>query len=187
MSTPQPLQLRIRNRRDFLTADNRARGAQQIRLSESPKLSPFDSKQTQMRRRRTATGNIAAAGRTLLSESSLFGRICSRRSVIGLLVAVGVVAGVGCGTVLPTTPLVTISPASASVQAGGGTQQFTATVTGAGTTSVTWKVDGVYGGNAVEGTVTQDGLYHAPEAVPAGPVDVEAVSAADGNVIATAA
>jgi hypothetical protein len=42
------------------------------------------------------------------------------------------------------------------------TQQFTATVTGTGITTVTWSVDGIVGGNSTVGTISGAGLYTAP-------------------------
>ncbi|HEV2395746.1 MAG TPA: Ig-like domain-containing protein [Candidatus Sulfotelmatobacter sp.] len=54
-----------------------------------------------------------------------------------------------------------ITPASATVIAGA-TEQFQATVNGQGNSSVTWSVDGVGGGNATVGTISNSGLYTAP-------------------------
>src|SRR6185312_8631475 len=93
----------------------------------------------------------------------------------------------GCGATLPVDPVVSIAPAAVTLQAGGGSQQFTATVLNAANTSVVWKVNGRLGGNAATGTVSQTGLYQAPAAVPAGPVAVEAVSVANANFQAAAA
>ncbi len=73
-------------------------------------------------------------------------------------------------------PSVSISGAPASLATGTGAQ-LTATVTG-DPPSVTWSVDGVTGGNAASGTVTQSGLYTAPATVPAaGRVTIRAASA----------
>src|SRR5436190_10484103 len=75
---------------------------------------------------------------------------------------------------------VTISPASASVQAAGGTQTFTATVTNASNTGVTWRVNGVTGGNGTVGTISTSGVYTAPARVPTpAPVTGTAASVAD--------
>ncbi len=63
---------------------------------------------------------------------------------------------------------VSMSPASASVQAGD-TQQFAASVTGTTNTGVTWSASG--------GTISSTGLYTAPAA--AGTYTVTATSAAD--------
>ncbi|HXR97043.1 MAG TPA: hypothetical protein VN709_04285, partial [Terriglobales bacterium] len=92
----------------------------------------------------------------------------------------------GCGATLPEIPVVQIAPASAQLQAGGGTQQFTATVLNATNKSVVWKVNGSLGGSALTGTVSQTGLYAAPLTPPAGAVAVEAVSVANANSQASA-
>jgi len=81
---------------------------------------------------------------------------------------------------------VTISPTSANLFLGG-MQQFQATVTGASDTSVAWKVNGVTGGTAGEGTISSSGLYTAPAALPSPPsVTVTAVSDADSSASASA-
>jgi hypothetical protein len=74
---------------------------------------------------------------------------------------------------------ITISPSSVNLNPNG-TQQFTATVTGASDTSVTWTIqEGPSGG-----TVTGSGLYSAPVAV--GVYHVVATSHADPSKSATA-
>jgi len=79
----------------------------------------------------------------------------------------------------PAVPVViTITPTSASL-AVSATQQFTATVTGNANTAVTWQVNNVNGGNATAGTITNTGLYTAPNALPSGAITVTAVSQAD--------
>ena len=90
-------------------------------------------------------------------------------------------------TVTAAAPVsVTISPASATV-AAGGTQQFTATVENASNTAVTWQVNGVTGGNATAGTISSSGLYTAPGAVPSpAAVTITAVSQADATKSASA-
>jgi autotransporter family porin len=77
----------------------------------------------------------------------------------------------------PSQPAVSvsISPGSASVQAGS-TQQFTATVTGATNTAVTWA--------ATSGTITTSGLYTAPST--AGTYTVTATSQQDTTKNASA-
>ncbi len=81
---------------------------------------------------------------------------------------------------------VSVSPTSASVQTTF-TQQFTATVTGSTNTAVTWKVNGAVGGNSTVGTITANGLYAAPSAVPSpATVTVTAVSQADTTKSASA-
>jgi hypothetical protein len=63
----------------------------------------------------------------------------------------------------PPPPQISISilPASANL-AAGGSQQFTASVTGGSNTAIIWEVNGVAGGNAVTGTISTTGLYTAP-------------------------
>jgi len=76
-------------------------------------------------------------------------------------------------------PVVSISPASASVQAGAPLQ-FTATVVSPTATTITWSVNGVVGGNSALGTVTSAGLYTAPASVPTpATVTVRATSSAE--------
>jgi outer membrane protein assembly factor BamB len=67
------------------------------------------------------------------------------------------------------------------------TQQFTATVTGSATQSVTWSIDGAGSGNATVGTIDATGLYTAP-AVPPAPnsVTIRATSAVDATRSGTA-
>jgi hypothetical protein len=47
-----------------------------------------------------------------------------------------------------------------------GSRQFSAAVTGTSNTTVTWQVNGVAGGSAVNGTITAAGLYYAPHSAP---------------------
>ncbi len=70
---------------------------------------------------------------------------------------------------------VSVSPASATIQAGG-TQQFTASVSGSTNTAVTWK--------ASAGTISTSGAYKAPSA--AATATVTATSVADPTKSATA-
>jgi hypothetical protein len=82
---------------------------------------------------------------------------------------------------------VTISPATASVPLGAK-QQFTATVTGATNTSVTWSVNGTQGGDKTVGTITPIGVYVAPNTIlTSGTVSVTATSSADVSKSASAA
>ncbi len=96
---------------------------------------------------------------------------------------------VGTATVTIKAPLpvkVTISPKLASVRTGR-THQFTASVRNTTNHTVTWKVNGVTGGNSTAGTVSTAGLYTAPATVPTGgTVTVTAVSAADTSASASA-
>jgi len=89
-------------------------------------------------------------------------------------------AATATATVLVTAPVVaiSISPATASLLTGG-TQTFTATVTGADNTAATWSVTEAGGG-----TITSGGVYSAP--ATAGTFHVVATSAADPTKSATA-
>jgi hypothetical protein len=59
-------------------------------------------------------------------------------------------------SVTPVTPTVNVF----------GTQQFSATVTGATNTAVNWQVNGVTGGSQATGFISSTGLFVAPGAVP---------------------
>jgi Putative Ig domain len=78
-----------------------------------------------------------------------------------------------------TTPSigVTVSPASATLSSGG-TQQFTATVTGTWNTAVKW--------SASSGSITPTGLYTAPTVQSSANATVTATSQADSTVSANA-
>jgi len=79
--------------------------------------------------------------------------------------------------------LLAVCPAASSVQAGSGTQAFTASVANTTDNSVTWEVNNIVGGNATVGTITSTGVYTAPPNVPSpATVTIEAVSAVDQNV-----
>ena len=75
----------------------------------------------------------------------------------------------------PPAVAVSVGPSSASL-ATGGTQQFTATVTGSSNTAVTWSATG--------GTVSSSGLYTAP--ATAGTYSVTATSQANSTKSASA-
>lgn len=79
----------------------------------------------------------------------------------------------------PAAISVSIFPTSASL-GGGGTQSFTATVTGTANTAVTWSLTGL-------GTLSPAGLYSAPASVTAvSTATVKATSVADTTKSATA-
>ena len=72
-----------------------------------------------------------------------------------------------------------VAPASARVLLGN-VVGFSATVSGASNTSVTWMVDGIPGGNGQMGTINSSGSYQAPALLPAKPqMTVGAESQAD--------
>lgn len=81
-------------------------------------------------------------------------------------------SGSSGGTTTPPAVAVSLSPTAAALTYGG-TQQFTAAVTGATNTGVTWTVQEGAAGGAISST----GLYTAPSA--AGTYHVVATSAAD--------
>ncbi|HVW70775.1 MAG TPA: S8 family serine peptidase [Steroidobacteraceae bacterium] len=82
----------------------------------------------------------------------------------------------------PATPVaVSVSPATATVQAGGS-QVFRATVTNTANTAVSWQVNGITGGTSVYGTITSDGVYTAPATVSSTlTATITAVSGADSS------
>jgi hypothetical protein len=80
---------------------------------------------------------------------------------------------------------VAISPSLANVRMGGS-QQFSATVSGSANASVTWFVNGKSGGSAATGIINSAGLYTPPNSLPSpNTVTVKAVAAADSNVSAS--
>ncbi len=71
-----------------------------------------------------------------------------------------------------------IGPGSTSVPVNS-TQQFVANVCATANTGVTWSVDGVAGGSATSGTISNTGLYTAPPS--AGSHTIKITSAADST------
>jgi IPT/TIG domain len=95
------------------------------------------------------------------------------------------VSNPGGGGNSPSGISIAVSPGSANVRLGG-TQTFSANVSGASNGSVTWQVNGVAGGSAATGTINSSGDYTAPAAMPnPGSVTIKAVSAADSSASAT--
>ena len=84
-------------------------------------------------------------------------------------------------------PQVAVSPSSPTVTVGG-TQQFTASVTNATNTAVTWQVNGVTGGSSSTGTISPAGLYAAPTSISTSPSSftIGAVSVQSPSVSGTA-
>jgi hypothetical protein len=73
-----------------------------------------------------------------------------------------------------------VSPGTATVRAGSGTQAFSAAVSNTSNGAVTWQVNGITGGNSTVGTISAAGVYTAPATVPSpSTVTVRAVSSAD--------
>jgi hypothetical protein len=115
-----------------------------------------------------------------------------RRASLGLVLAL-VLVHVSCtgttksgGSSTPPAQIaVSVTPTAANVRAGAG-QPFSASATGTTNQSVTWSVNGVVGGNAALGTITNTGVYTAP-AIPTSPntITITATSAADSSASGT--
>lgn len=89
-------------------------------------------------------------------------------------------------TITASQVQVSISPTILTADLGG-IYGFSATVTGASNTSVTWLVNGIVGGNSTLGTITLIGTYFAPSVRPAGgSITITAQSVADPTKSATA-
>jgi len=81
---------------------------------------------------------------------------------------------------------IAVSPSSVTV-AATQTQQFTALVTFSTNTAVTWQVNDIAGGNSTVGTISDTGLYTAPNTIPnPRTVVVKAISKADASQTSTA-
>jgi uncharacterized protein (DUF1800 family) len=119
--------------------------------------------------RLTATGNAAQTGSVTITIAN------PGPESVSTPLTINVVSNIG----------VSVTPNTASL-VPGASQQFQATVSGTPNQSVTWKVNGVTGGNAATGTITQAGLYTAPGSVPASAITVGAVSQADNATQGTA-
>src|SRR5258708_2145635 len=118
--------------------------------------------------------------------------IGQRRPLVGAAVVFISILLTGCGggsSPAPPPPppppstitSVSISAASTSLRVG---QQFHFTVVVQGTgnfnASVTWSVNGIAGGDAINGTVSSSGTYSAPATLPpTNPVTVTATSVQD--------
>ena len=115
-----------------------------------------------------------------------------RRASLGLVLAL-LFVNVSCtgttksspGSTPPSQITVRVTPTAANVRAGAG-QPFTASITGTTNQSVTWSVNGVAGGNATVGLITDTGVYTAP-AVPTNPntITISAASIADSSASGT--
>ena len=108
-------------------------------------------------------------------------------SMLVLLLA-GALYGCGSGATSPPPPppppsAISVSPSSANVTAGGS-QQFSASMSGNPISAVDWEVNGILGGNATTGTISTSGLYTAPTL--AGSVVVSAVLQSNSTLNGTA-
>jgi hypothetical protein len=118
----------------------------------------------------------------------------SPKPSLALFAALCVLTAVGCNSERPAGPggqpdasvSVTVFPQSISVQTGAS-EQFRAEVTGSSDVAVSWWVNGIDGGSAALGTITQGGLFIAPAQAAAGmQVTVTARSEADPSKIGNA-
>src|SRR5665213_1785210 len=69
----------------------------------------------------------------------------------------------------PGAVVISVAPASASVNVGTGSAPFSAAVTNAQDSSVSWYVNGAMGGDAAVGTISNTGMYSAPASLPGSP------------------
>lgn len=112
-----------------------------------------------------------------------------RWALLGVLILMPIAFLAGCGGASPPPPppvTISISPSSLTILVGGS-QQFTAQVTGSSNTGASWSVNDTVGGNSTFGTIDVTGRYMAP-AVPPSPnvVTVKATSTAVIGRTATA-
>jgi len=119
----------------------------------------------------TSSTNYASARTAALNAcSDLYGTTGAEYAAVQ-----NAFGAINVGALASTGVTVGISPSSVTL-ASGGTQQFTATVSGSTTTTVTWTCTG--------GTVTTAGLYTAP--TTSGTYTVTATSTADTSKSASA-
>jgi hypothetical protein len=86
-------------------------------------------------------------------------------------------------TINQPVPVVTISPATA-ILAAGGQLQFNGQVANSQNLALTWTVNGIVGGGTTVGTISATGLYVAPTAQI--DVTISAISQADASLSASA-
>src|SRR4029079_10685428 len=133
----------------------------------------------------------AATPSTVVSSTSMnaTGNAPAPKSSVPVIVSCpdGTTSNTVFVTVTAATPVsVSMTPTSASVRVKQ-TRQFTATVLNTTNKTVTWKVNGIAGGNGTVGTIGTSGLYKAPNSVPnPATVTVTATSAADTSKMASA-
>ena len=124
---------------------------------------------------RISLGDVEGLGRRRGSAAGL-------ASVLAVMASGILLTSCGSSGNIPTEialPVVTVSPASTSLPAGGALQ-FTATVVSSTPTVLSWYVNNIQGGNSAVGTVTTSGYYSAPASIPSpATVTVKAVSLAE--------
>ena len=133
-------------------------------------------------------GTPRAIAAAMERSTKLRGRCYGARTLLYLCPALLLVASfLGCAGLAgsgpaqppPSTVTVTVTPSSASVPLGEP-QTFTATVSNASNTAVTWSVNGIPGGNAAVGTIDANGIYMAPESLTgSSSISLTATSVAD--------
>ncbi len=139
----------------------------------------------------SSCGTLSVAGATAVYQAPAIAPSPSSVTLTATPAADGSRAASASVTIIAQVSVV-VAPTSATV-ALGATQIFTAQVSGASDTSVTWDVNGVTGGNAAVGTVTNNGgststIYTAPVSLPSpSTVTIHATSAASPGAIGHAA
>lgn len=103
--------------------------------------------------------------------------VCSALSLAGIAIS-----GCASGTTSSTTtqaPQVQVTVTGPAQVRLGSTVQLYAAISNSSNTSVTWQVNGVAGGDSINGTISSAGLYTPPAKMPAAnPVTISAVSTA---------
>ncbi|HEY4354943.1 MAG TPA: DUF1800 domain-containing protein [Acidobacteriaceae bacterium] len=112
-------------------------------------------------------------------------RLCASVLALTPLALIGCSGGTtgGGGS---TPPATTVSVTGAASTRLGASTQFTATVTNATNTAVTWQVNGTTGGSATLGIITTAGIYTAPATMPSSStVTISAISQASPTASGT--
>jgi len=134
-----------------------------------------------------ALGGNAAVG--IIDTNGMYTAPSTPATVTVTATTVATPAVSGSANVTVTAPVVvtvSVTPATATVRVNR-THQFTATVNGSSNQAVTWKVNGIAGGNTTVGRLSTAGLYTAPNSVPSpSTVQVSATSVADSAASASA-
>lgn len=85
-----------------------------------------------------------------------------------LLILILIIAGCGGSSSAINNPNIVFNSPVATVIGAGTTLQLQATVSGSSNTAVLWYVNNIPGGNSTVGTITQQGLYTAPNTPTSG-------------------
>lgn len=137
-----------------------------------------------------ACGTISASGLTAVYQAPVTAASPGSVTIIATPAADPSKAASVTVGIIPQVS-VAVSPSTATL-ALGATQNFTAQVTGASNSSVTWDVNGVVGGNSTVGTIVDSAgsslaTYTAPASLPAPPmVTVHATSSANPGTVGSA-